>query len=821
MERKIITFFLASSINDLEYDRLAVGDFVTQLNNIYESSGICIKLYKCDSDTLDHSIRINGSQVALDEIIKQSDICFVIFWHKAGEFTLHELNIALEASRQNDKPKVVVYFKNIPEGDCQPDEIKKVMHIIDEELLHYHREYAHIDSLKLGIITQLQVHGFINADISVKDNQLMCDNNQIMSVDRIPLFADNTEYTDLLKDYTEAVRCCVELQAQYEADNTNLRVYCALGKAVKKRDRLKADMEELTEHILDIGNSIAAMTNNGKAISDKIRKAIKCFDSGDYEGVLEVLNPDDIEKNVAELDEIERNLINERIAVVEEYRLRILALKAQARWEEVRENYAKAVEQVRNRPQMPKTIMYEYASFLLQQTDYKECIEICTALDGQFGVGGCTDQRLKGKIDNLCGLAYYKIGSYQKAHERLLSSMQIRKKLFEEDSSLKLEYAESCTNLARIYYYLDRHGEADELYRQAISAYGKAEDSDDVCIKIADVQMSLADLYYQTNKHREAEELSAKALEVCKRLAETQPSYLEYVANIGSRLAHLNRAVLSHRFSDKYYVGSLKLRSRLLPYGKKAFSALLKTICRILSEEFGVQGYETYAKTLQHCGTSIDSSANLKNEIAETDFLYYDKTIDCRKIEDWCLQALNIRRELARNNPEAYESSVAESCKNLAETYLLSGEYDKAEMYLEESLEIQNRLMSFKGESKNGALAATNCAFAELYAETNQFENAEKAYLSALYIYRSLSFTNELARTYNHLGRLYCKFAKKDEALNCYFNSIVLYISLYRKSPGAYIDRIVNVCANALYSLCPQKEKQISADLLATDPLSL
>ena len=48
MDKKVITFFLASSINDLEYDRLAVGDFVNQLNNIYEDSGVFIKLFKCD-----------------------------------------------------------------------------------------------------------------------------------------------------------------------------------------------------------------------------------------------------------------------------------------------------------------------------------------------------------------------------------------------------------------------------------------------------------------------------------------------------------------------------------------------------------------------------------------------------------------------------------------------------------------------------------------------------------------------------------------------------------------------------------------------------
>ena len=79
---KTISFFLASSISDLEFDRLAVGDFVNDLNNIYRSSDVFIRLYKCESDSLDHSISSGGSQYALDEIIKQSDICFVIFWTK-------------------------------------------------------------------------------------------------------------------------------------------------------------------------------------------------------------------------------------------------------------------------------------------------------------------------------------------------------------------------------------------------------------------------------------------------------------------------------------------------------------------------------------------------------------------------------------------------------------------------------------------------------------------------------------------------------------------------------------------------------------------
>ena len=106
MAKKIISFFLASSIKDLAYDRLVVGDFVNQLNNIYDTSDIFIKLYKCESETLDHSLKIEGSQASLDEIIKSSDMCFVIFWRKPGGVTFQELKMAPEANGKFNKPKI-------------------------------------------------------------------------------------------------------------------------------------------------------------------------------------------------------------------------------------------------------------------------------------------------------------------------------------------------------------------------------------------------------------------------------------------------------------------------------------------------------------------------------------------------------------------------------------------------------------------------------------------------------------------------------------------------------------------------------------------
>ncbi len=821
MDKKTVTFFLASSITDLEYDRLAIGDFINQLNNIYQESGIFIKLYKCESDTMDHSIRIEGSQASLDELIQGSDMCFVIFWHKVGEVTFHELKIALDSNRICNKPKIVVYFKKTTADEDPSEEIKNVMRMIDEELLHYHREYSHIDSLKLGIITQLQVHGFVKADITVKDNAIVCADSSIIPVGRIPLFAENAEYTELWENYTKAVENSQRLQAMYAADEGNYKVYRELSKAAKERDRLKADIDELAGNILDIGNSIVSLTTSGKAISDNIRKAIKCFDSGDYDGVLEALNVADIENNVAELDEMEKNVIGERIAIVEEYRMRILALKAQARWDEVHANYIKAVEQVENRPQMPKKVMYEYALFLFQQTQYEKCISVCLSLDLFFKTDDINGKRRKGDAENLCGLAYYKLGKYQEADNILSRCVQIRRELSQADSSFKFDYADSCIDLAKVYYCLNRHARAEALYRDALIIYDFADETDEKQIKKADINIWLAELYYQTNRHREAEDLLKEALDVCNILIKTHADYEKYVADISARLAHINCAILSHRQKDRYFVEAFKLRYALMQHKTKrdkaqAFASLLKLICEILSREYTNYGDEKDAKKFAACSKKIDAAVFDKEDPPITDFSYYRKKIDTDMIEAWCLQSLKIRQKMAQQNPEANERSVVEAYKNLAELYLQTGDLNRAEQFLKEGARMQRRILSFAGQSSDAELAAIHCLFAELFVQKRELNGAEENYLAAKQIYKQFSFSNELARTCNHFGDAYLKFNKTSEALKSYTDSILLYIELYRKSPGAYIDRVINTLANILACICPEKEAAIMSGLMTS-----
>ena len=59
---KRIKVFLGSSIDDLKQDRLEIGDFFRQLNDIYIDRDIYFKLIKCED--FDDYMRIGGKQKA-------------------------------------------------------------------------------------------------------------------------------------------------------------------------------------------------------------------------------------------------------------------------------------------------------------------------------------------------------------------------------------------------------------------------------------------------------------------------------------------------------------------------------------------------------------------------------------------------------------------------------------------------------------------------------------------------------------------------------------------------------------------------------------
>ena len=109
---KEIKIFIGSSVDkkEFEIEREKLGSFINGLNRKYVKQGIFIDFYDCE--TVSNKMRVEGSQKQHDDYIeKEADATFFMFFKKAGEFTLHELQVAHDALVRENRPDVFTYFK--------------------------------------------------------------------------------------------------------------------------------------------------------------------------------------------------------------------------------------------------------------------------------------------------------------------------------------------------------------------------------------------------------------------------------------------------------------------------------------------------------------------------------------------------------------------------------------------------------------------------------------------------------------------------------------------------------------------------------------
>ena len=144
-----IKMFLASSIVKLYDERNAIGDLFGRLNQACRMKyGIHFDLIKCEDS--DDAVRTNGSQAKYDEDIAESDTELVVFAESVGEYTKHEVDVALKSLEKKGSPQIYVLFKLDSEG-----EISAAAKAFSEE---YSGRLMNFDDF--GSMTELKLHVF-------------------------------------------------------------------------------------------------------------------------------------------------------------------------------------------------------------------------------------------------------------------------------------------------------------------------------------------------------------------------------------------------------------------------------------------------------------------------------------------------------------------------------------------------------------------------------------------------------------------------------------------------------------------------------------
>lgn len=200
---KTIKIFIGSSVDkkEFEIEREKLGSFINGLNREYIKQGVFIDFYDCE--TVSNKMKAEGSQKQHDDYIEnEADATFFMFFKKAGEFTLHELQVAREALVNKNRPDIFTYFKVVGDDIEQTDEIKKAVDVIANSYGHYFSKFTDADTIKLAMLQYIVEKLNDGSSVTINDGTVYVNNTKIdgISIDNIFAYQNNTEYKKLQQD---------------------------------------------------------------------------------------------------------------------------------------------------------------------------------------------------------------------------------------------------------------------------------------------------------------------------------------------------------------------------------------------------------------------------------------------------------------------------------------------------------------------------------------------------------------------------------------------------------------------------------------------
>jgi len=102
-----IKVFLASS-SELDIERAHIGDLFNDINSLLADTPVRVRLLKWE--VFDPLFKGERKQSEYDQQVRNADVFVALFRSKAGKFTLEEVDVAIAAHAQNQRPQELYCF---------------------------------------------------------------------------------------------------------------------------------------------------------------------------------------------------------------------------------------------------------------------------------------------------------------------------------------------------------------------------------------------------------------------------------------------------------------------------------------------------------------------------------------------------------------------------------------------------------------------------------------------------------------------------------------------------------------------------------------
>ena len=764
-----IHIFLGSSLDELRLDREEMGNYVRKLNDVYIDRGIYIKLYECEYE---NAAMVSGrKQEEYNEEIRQSDIFLVLFYNKAGQYTIEEFREAYKRFQNTGAPAILTCFRQ-GEGYAPDQSVLEFMDELDEQLGHYFKRYTHIDSVKLTLLLQMKLMK-LDVPIELEESAVTVDGKQLLTLENIPMWAENIDFQSLKKQYQACERAYLDAKAA-TTDPVTDPVFL---QASEQWNEAKKALRKLEQELFAIALKIEEKNNDG-TLTERQRKAYELMEQGDSEGANNILDLREILDDVEDTEtwkQQEHKKVDQRANKkleqnVQELLQKIEILKTQvqnpSRFDQIKDIFEKAVS-IEERNHLTKVAMWEYALYLYNQKDYNNAIPLAEQYLNDVEKHG--DKSDIADAANMLGVLCADTNRMELAEQELLRAKEIREQLAAENpSAYQLVLAGTCNNLGNLYSDTNRLelAEQEHLRAKEIQEQLAIENPSAYQPYLATSCNNLGVLYSDTNRLELAEQEYLRAKEIREQLAAENPSaYQPDLANtcngLGSLYATTNRLELA----EQEYLRAKEIREQLAAKNPSAYQSDLASTCNNLGELY---------------------RQNNCIELAEQELL----------------RAKEIYEQLSAENPSAYQPDLAMSCNNLGNLYSDTNRMELAEREYLQSKEIREQLAVENPSAYQQDLASTCNNLGALYAQTRHMDKAEQEYLKAKEIYEQLAAENpsayqpDLAKICYNLGILYSDMDHMDKAEQEYLLAKKIYESLTKFAPERYASNLVIICKN-------------------------
>ena len=687
---KTIKIFLASS-EELDYDRMAFGNLVRRLDDMYEKRGIRIKLFEWED--YDSAYNDKRKQDEYNEYVKQSDIFLALFHKKAGQFTIEEFDKASEQFKTTASPKVYTYCKDLKPGDEESPELKEFKERLFNEMGHYWCRYDNRESLQFQFVMQLQlVESNRMDDVKVEDGVVTINGLPVAKMENLKFAACNDKYQEMsekLASFPEQIAKS-RLRSERYPEDEDLRD--ELQQKLNEFNQLKKEFAELQQNFFDTAKRVVQL--QGEHITNRLRDAINAFNEGrvhDCNLILDIAKEDarrdyDDFKQSIEIAEVKRQNVISHITEKLFHASSILAdaiIPIEERIQRADELYEEAYNMADDKHVNYPTekfidLLFKYSSFLSYYAYYDKALgaynrllKLCKDFYGK-------EHPVTAVFYTQIGNVHSEIGNDYKAYEYYKQALDIQEEVLgKEHPDTAITYHNIGSICSNNGYYND----ALAYHMKALFIFNKVLEKED--LRKAASYASIGNDRFHLGYCENALDCYQKALDIRERLlGKEHPDIADIYIGIGNiylNLKDYNKAL-------KFHQQALNIKERCLGKQRIDIASSYNTIGLIYSNigdnEKALENYQQ--------GLNIYERVLGKEDLLTAESYYYIGNISCDiknydKALDFYKNALDIReRLLGISHPETMFLY-----NELAWTYHLMGKYEEALPWAERAISVE------------------------------------------------------------------------------------------------------------------------------------